>query len=81
MIVFAQVSDTHLDGGERRAGRLSAVMEYLNAQRLDAIVVTGDIADHGLPTEYEQARAIFGSSRTRCSPARATTTSGPRSAR
>jgi 3',5'-cyclic-AMP phosphodiesterase len=59
MIVFAQVSDTHLNGGERRAGRLSAVMEYLNGQRLDAIVVTGDIADQGLPSEYEQARAIF----------------------
>lgn len=62
MIVFAQVSDTHLDGGERRAGRLVAVMEYLNGQRLDAVVVTGDIADRGLPSEYEQARAIFGSS-------------------
>jgi 3',5'-cyclic-AMP phosphodiesterase len=62
MIVFAQVSDTHLDGGERRAGRLAAVMSYLNGQRLDAVVVTGDIADRGLPSEYEQARAIFGSS-------------------
>jgi 3',5'-cyclic AMP phosphodiesterase CpdA len=30
---------------------------------LDAIVVTGDIADHGLPAEYEQARTIFSSSR------------------
>lgn len=61
MIIFAQLSDTHLDGGERRAGRAAAVMDYLNglAMPLDAVLVTGDIADHGLPAEYEQARQIL----------------------
>jgi 3',5'-cyclic-AMP phosphodiesterase len=65
MLVFAQFSDTHLDGSARRAGRAAAVMAYLNglAMPLDAIVVTGDIADHGLPAEYEEAREIFSSSR------------------
>jgi Icc protein len=65
MLVFAQFSDTHLDGSSGRTSRAIAVMEYLNAltMPLDAIVVTGDIADHGLPAEYEQARAIFSSSR------------------
>jgi 3',5'-cyclic AMP phosphodiesterase CpdA len=65
MIVFAQFSDTHLNGGERRARRAAAAVAYLNGLdvTLDAVLVTGDIADHGLPAEYEQARAIWSSSR------------------
>jgi 3',5'-cyclic AMP phosphodiesterase CpdA len=61
VIVFAQVSDIHLDGGPARAGRAGAVAAYLSglASPLDAVLVTGDIADHGLPAEYEEARAIF----------------------
>ncbi len=63
MIVFAQFSDTHLDGGRHRGDRLAAVMDYLNglSVRLDAILVTGDVADHGLAEEYEQARALLAS--------------------
>ena len=61
MIVFAQLSDTHLDGGQPRAGRARAVMASLAGGRapLDAVLVTGDIADHGLPSEYEQARSVL----------------------
>lgn len=64
MIVIAHFSDTHLDGSQHRAGRAATVMAYLDglALRLDAILVTGDIADHGLPAEYEQARDILSSS-------------------
>ena len=64
MLVFAQISDIHLDGGEHRGSRAAAVMAYPNglSAPLSAILVTGDIADHGLPAEYEQARAIFSSS-------------------
>ena len=64
MIVIAHLSDTHLDGGQHRAGRAAAALAYLNglAAPLDAILVTGDIADHGLPAEYEQARGILSSS-------------------
>ena len=64
LIVFAQLSDTHLDGSQRRFDRAAAVMAYLNglSRPLDAVLVTGDIADHGLPTEYEQARTILASS-------------------
>ena len=60
MIVFAQLSDTHLDGSEQRAERARAVMAYLNAAPtpLDAVLVTGDIADNGRPAEYQQARDI-----------------------
>jgi 3',5'-cyclic AMP phosphodiesterase CpdA len=61
MIVFAQLSDTHLDGGQPRADRARAVMASLVRGRapLDAVLVTGDIADHGLPGEYEQARSVL----------------------
>ncbi|MGH3261013.1 MAG: phosphodiesterase [Trebonia sp.] len=63
MLVFAQISDTHLDGGERRGSRAAAVMAYLGSLSapLAAVLVTGDITDHGLPAEYEQARAILSS--------------------
>ena len=64
MIVIAHFSDTHLDGSQHRAGRAATVMAYLVglALPLDAILVTGDIADHGLPAEYEQAREILSGS-------------------
>lgn len=63
MPVIAHLSDTHLDTSEPRARRAAAVMAYLNglAKPVDAIVVTGDIADNGLAAEYEQARAILAS--------------------
>lgn len=57
MLVFGHISDTHLDGGPRALGRTRRVMAYLRGLSLDAILVTGDIADHGAPDEYEQARA------------------------
>lgn len=61
MIVFAQLSDTHLDGSEPRAARARAVMAYLRSGRtpLDAVLVSGDIADNGLASEYQQARQIL----------------------
>lgn len=61
MLVFAHLSDTHLDGGPRAAARARAVMDHLDAlpYDLDAVLVTGDIADHGLPAEYEEAREVL----------------------
>lgn len=61
MIAIAQVSDIHLDGSPERAGRARAVMDRLRGgcAPLDAILVTGDIADHGRPSEYAEARAIL----------------------
>lgn len=60
MIAIAQVSDIHLDGSPEQ-GRARAVMDRLRGGRtpLDAILVTGDIADHGRPSEYAEARAIL----------------------
>jgi Icc protein len=61
MIAIAQVSDVHLDGSPGRARRARAVMDRLRGARapLDAVLVTGDIADHGRPSEYEEARTIL----------------------
>ncbi|MGI8331727.1 metallophosphoesterase [Actinomadura scrupuli] len=63
MIVFAHLSDTHLDGTPRSTARTTAVMDYLNGlpYDLDAVLVTGDVTDHGLPAEYEQARTMLAS--------------------
>ncbi|MEU9028111.1 metallophosphoesterase [Streptomyces sp. NPDC048383] len=61
MIVIAHLSDVHIDGGSRAADRTRAVMDYLDAlpYDLDAVVVSGDIADAGTPAEYEEARALL----------------------
>jgi 3',5'-cyclic AMP phosphodiesterase CpdA len=57
MLVFAHISDTHFDGGERAFGRARRVMAHLRGLPVDAILVSGDIAEHGASAEYEQARA------------------------
>ncbi|MFF4368191.1 metallophosphoesterase [Streptomyces sp. NPDC001594] len=63
MIVIAQLSDPHIDTGRRATERTRAVMSYLDTlpYDLDAVLVTGDIADHGLPEEYELARDLLAS--------------------
>ncbi|MER8185136.1 metallophosphoesterase [Kitasatospora sp. NPDC094015] len=61
MIVIAHLSDVHLDLGPRSAERTRAVLAHLEGLPYDlaAVLVTGDIADHGLPAEYEQARELL----------------------
>ncbi|GAA2242953.1 MULTISPECIES: metallophosphoesterase [Kitasatospora] len=61
MIVIAHLSDTHIDTGRRSVRRTRAVMDYLEdlPHDLDAVLVTGDITDHALPAEYEQARSLL----------------------
>jgi 3',5'-cyclic-AMP phosphodiesterase len=61
MVVLAQVSDFHIDGGEVRAARAERVMGYLAAlpRPVDAVLVTGDIADHGTAEEYQAARRLL----------------------
>jgi Icc protein len=61
MITVAQVSDLHFGTSERdeeRVRRLFARLAGL-ARPVDAVLVTGDIADHGAPEEYERARALI----------------------
>ncbi|MGW6060716.1 metallophosphoesterase [Streptomyces sp. NPDC055189] len=59
--LLAQISDLHLDGTERATRRATRVMDYLRAlpRPVDALLVTGDIADHGDEAEYEEAARIL----------------------
>ncbi|WP_061290585.1 metallophosphoesterase [Herbidospora cretacea] len=59
MIVVAQVSDTHIDGGPRATERAEQVMRHIDGLTVDAVIVTGDVADNGSPAEYEIARKIL----------------------
>lgn len=61
MIAVAHLSDIHVDDGERSAERARRVMAYLEnlPKPIDAIVVTGDIANNGELAEYRLAREIL----------------------
>jgi len=58
-MIIAHLSDLHLDGGSRAEDRVAAVMASLGGLAVDAVVVTGDIADHGLAAEYESAAELL----------------------
>jgi 3',5'-cyclic AMP phosphodiesterase CpdA len=60
-LVIAHVSDTHLGGPADARARAERVLAHLLAMdpRPDVLVVTGDVADHGLPEEYAEARAVL----------------------
>lgn len=59
--MIAHLSDVHIDSGERSVRRTRAVMDHLERLPfdLDAVLVTGDVADHGLPSEYARAREVL----------------------
>lgn len=61
MHITAHISDLHIDDKPRSLERASRVMDYLNGlvAPIDAILVTGDIADHGDPAEYAIARRLL----------------------
>ncbi|MFJ9697013.1 metallophosphoesterase [Kitasatospora sp. NPDC101183] len=60
-LLLAQISDLHLDGTDRASERTARVMDHLRAlpTPVDALLVTGDIADHGALTEYEEAARLL----------------------
>ncbi|MFD3475714.1 metallophosphoesterase [Streptomyces sp. NPDC058695] len=62
MLVLAQISDLHLDGTPRATARARRVIDHLRALPgpFDALLVTGDIADHGAESEYEEAAELLG---------------------
>ncbi|WP_380281440.1 metallophosphoesterase [Kitasatospora purpeofusca] len=67
MLTIAHCSDTHLgqdhhgDAGERARRRAEQVVAYLDALPgpLDAVLVTGDLADHGLAAEYREVAEVL----------------------
>ncbi|MFJ7219857.1 metallophosphoesterase [Amycolatopsis sp. NPDC098790] len=60
-MIIAHLSDLHLDGDPRAEDRVAAVMAWLGglAKPIEAIVVTGDIADHGAASEYARAAELL----------------------
>ena len=59
-MLLVQVSDLHLDGSPERHERAARVLSYVaGLTGVAAVLVSGDIADHGLPAEYEEARALL----------------------
>ncbi|MEV5808423.1 phosphodiesterase [Streptomyces parvulus] len=62
MLVLAHISDLHLDGSPRSTERAERVRDHLWALpgRVDALLVTGDVADHGTEAEYEEAAGLLG---------------------
>ncbi|NJP32580.1 phosphodiesterase [Micromonospora thermarum] len=61
MTVLAHFSDLHLDGSPERADRAGRVVSYLCALpgALDAVVITGDLAENGTAEEYAQLREVL----------------------
>ncbi|MGY4642847.1 metallophosphoesterase [Cellulomonas sp. URHB0016] len=61
MTVIAQISDLHLDGTTRTSERASRTLAYLRnlPTPVDALLVTGDIADHGTDAEYREAAGLL----------------------
>ncbi|MFI6944119.1 phosphodiesterase [Streptomyces sp. NPDC050418] len=59
MLVLAQISDLHLDGTDRAGERAARVCARLRELPVDALLVTGDIADHGTESEYEEAARLL----------------------
>lgn len=66
MFAFAQISDIHLgqdrnDEGARARARTERVLAYLAGLpgQLDAVLLTGDVADHGTEPEYRLAQQLF----------------------
>jgi Icc protein len=63
-VLLAQLSDFHLNVGPFAAGPAAGAHRALSRvlalePRPDAVVVTGDLADHGHPEEYEQLRLLL----------------------
>ena len=59
MVAFANISDIHIGGSAASEERAAAVLRHADSLGLDAIIVTGDIADHALPEEYEVAARLM----------------------
>ena len=80
--LIAHVSDTHFGGPADARRRADAVIAHLLAldPRPDVLLVSGDVADHGLPEEYAEARAVLDAWPGPSWSAPATTTSARRSA-
>jgi 3',5'-cyclic AMP phosphodiesterase CpdA len=60
-MLIAHFSDTHIGATAEAPERTQRVLAHLDAlrQRPDAVLITGDLADHGAEDEYEQLRDLL----------------------
>ncbi|GAA1442771.1 metallophosphoesterase [Nocardiopsis tropica] len=60
-VLLAHISDLHLDGTDRATERATRTVDYLRGlpQAPDALLVSGDIADHGAREEYAEAAGLL----------------------
>ncbi|MFL6139019.1 MAG: metallophosphoesterase [Frankiaceae bacterium] len=60
-VLLAHLSDLHVDGSERNLARARRAVDYLAGLpgRLDAVLVTGDIADSGSERQYEEVAGLL----------------------
>jgi len=61
VFTIAHISDLHIGGRPESEARAERVIQHVCAMRPapDVLLVTGDIADHGLPGEYATARDLL----------------------
>lgn len=62
--ILVQLSDPHVRGGQDDTGSARALAAAVDAvlalrTRPDAVLVSGDVADHGTAAEYERARELL----------------------
>jgi Icc protein len=60
--VLVHLSDLHIDEGERSRSRAQATVDFVRnlAGPISVVLVTGDLADNGEPSEYEFVRDLLG---------------------
>lgn len=63
MFVVAHISDLHFNGTRFNRSRIESTLSYINARAdgIDVLLVTGDIADEGSPSEYREAFLVLDS--------------------
>jgi 3',5'-cyclic AMP phosphodiesterase CpdA len=61
VLTIAHLSDTHFGGKFSPVARATRVLDHLEIldPAVDVVLVTGDIADHGRPEEYDEAEKLF----------------------
>lgn len=63
MFVVAHISDLHFNGTRFNRSRIESTLSYINARAdgINALVITGDIADEGTEAEYREAFGVLDS--------------------
>ncbi|GAA1481984.1 metallophosphoesterase [Gordonia sinesedis] len=61
MVVVAHISDLHFNGTRINRARVESTLGYVNAHadEIDALLITGDIADEGGESEYAEALRVL----------------------